>query len=115
MEYQWKKITTPLHLDSLHQGKVLKIRLNNKDLFLTYHQEQYFAGDAKCPHAGGPLYGGKCSHAGTVVCPWHRYEFSLSSGRTTNGEGYYINTYPVEKREKGLYVGFPIKKWWEFW
>ena len=42
---------------------------------------------------------------GNIVCPLHRYKFSLTNGRNTSGEGFYMKTFPVEMREEGLYVG----------
>jgi len=43
---------------------------------------------------------------GQVVCPLHRYRFNIKNGRNTSGEGYYLKTYPLERREDGLYVAF---------
>jgi len=40
-----------------------------------------------------------------IVCPLHRYKFSLMNGRNVSGEGYYLKTYPVEVREDGVFVG----------
>jgi nitrite reductase/ring-hydroxylating ferredoxin subunit len=50
---------------------------------------------------------------GNIVCPLHRYKFSLVNGRNVSGEGYYLKTYPVEQREDGLYIGF--EKSWFGW
>ncbi|MEM3851591.1 MAG: Rieske (2Fe-2S) protein [Methanomassiliicoccales archaeon] len=36
--------------------------------------------DGECPHRGGPLKDGELSGS-TVICPWHRFEFSLESGK----------------------------------
>jgi len=27
------------------------------------------------------------------------------------GEGYYLKTYPVERRPDGIYIGFEERKW----
>ncbi|MCX6337228.1 MAG: hypothetical protein NT153_08110 [Bacteroidetes bacterium] len=42
---------------------------------------------------------------GQIVCPLHRYRFSLQNGRNTSGEGYYLKTYPIEHREDGIFIG----------
>jgi len=43
--------------------------------------------------------------AGNVVCPLHRYRFNIKNGYNSSGEGFYLKTYPLEKREDGLYIG----------
>jgi nitrite reductase (NADH) small subunit len=41
---------------------------------------QFYALDGVCPHQGGPL--GKGCLTGTVVtCPWHGWQFDVSSGQ----------------------------------
>lgn len=41
---------------------------------------QLYALDGVCPHQGGPL--GKGELAGTIVtCPWHGWQFDVTSGQ----------------------------------
>ena len=56
--------------------------------------------------ASGIMADGFIDAAGMVVCPLHRYRFSLQNGRNTSGEGYYLKTYPTQMKEDGLYVAF---------
>jgi nitrite reductase/ring-hydroxylating ferredoxin subunit len=35
--------------------------------------------DGACPHAGGPL-GQGALHGGTLVCPWHAWEYDCITG-----------------------------------
>ncbi len=74
---------------------------------------QLFVVQNKCPHAGADLSNGWCSE-GNIVCPYHRHEFNLITGRGKPGQGNYINTYPVENRDDGIYVGLK-DSWWKFW
>jgi nitrite reductase/ring-hydroxylating ferredoxin subunit len=64
----------------------------------------------KCPHAGGAMADGFVDALGNIVCPLHRYKFSLQNGRNTSGEGYYLKTHPVQLRENGVFVGIEEKK-----
>lgn len=59
----------------------------------------------RCPHQNKSLAGCKV-HEGHVVCPVHQYSFSLEDGR---GHGLYLENYPIEYRENGVFVG--IEKW----
>ena len=38
--------------------------------------------DAWCPHIDGPLWEGSAI-GGEIACPWHRWRFSLRTGRCT--------------------------------
>ena len=93
---------------------IYEIKLNNKRLCLAYHGSEWYAVDARCPHANGPLGGGTLSD-GAIVCPWHRFAFDLKTGQSDSG-GYYINTYPVKLKNQRLWVLLsPRKRWWKFW
>ena len=73
----------------------------------------FYAVENKCPHAGADLSKGWCTN-GKLVCPYHRHEFDIKTGRGAEGQGNYIETYPIELREDGLYIGIS-KPWWKFW
>ena len=51
-------------------------------LALVRHGERVVAIDAWCPHLDGPLWEGS-SAGGEIACPWHRWRYSLDSGRCT--------------------------------
>ena len=76
-----------------------------KKITLAVFNGQVFAFAQKCPHASGVMADGFIDALGNVVCPLHRYKFSMANGRNTSGEGYYLKTYPVETRDDGIYVG----------
>ncbi|WP_233276905.1 Rieske (2Fe-2S) protein [Mucilaginibacter paludis] len=42
---------------------------------------------------------------GKLVCPVHRFSYDIHTGRGSAGQGDYIQTYPVEIRSNGVYVG----------
>jgi 3-phenylpropionate/trans-cinnamate dioxygenase ferredoxin subunit len=66
----------------------------------------------KCPHAGGILADGYINAVGQVVCPLHRYRFSMENGRNTSGEGYFLKTFKAELRPEGVFVGWEQKSSW---
>ena len=57
-----------------------------------------------CRHRQAVMLKGRGNTGGNVVCPLHRYKFSLSTGRNTSGEGYFLRTYPVKETDDGLFV-----------
>lgn len=90
-----------------------EVKVNGKRICLIRHGEKISAIDARCPHAGGPLAGGHLNEAGEVVCPWHRFAFSSTTGQSESG-GYFVNCYDVEVKEMGLRIGMKNKRWWEW-
>ncbi|MES2779998.1 MAG: Rieske 2Fe-2S domain-containing protein [Bacteroidota bacterium] len=88
------------------------IVVEGKKLCLTRTEEGYFALEDRCPHAGARLgMGGYCEDA-MLICPVHRYRYNVKTGRGTQGD--YVQTYPTETREDGVYVAID-KKWWQFY
>lgn len=108
---KWIKVFSQ---DKLAGGDfLLKVNIPGKRLCMVKEGDEIFAIQNKCPHAGADLSRGWCRD-GTVICPYHRHEFDLKTGRGKASQGNYINTYPVEIRTDGVYVGLK-KSWWRFW
>ncbi|MES2447473.1 MAG: Rieske (2Fe-2S) protein [Bacteroidota bacterium] len=80
-------------------------KVEGKKICIVKHKGNFAAIQNTCPHAGGILSGGWCKE-GHIICPIHRYGYNLETGRGYTGQGDYIDVYPVELREDGLYIGF---------
>lgn len=89
---------------------VTLIKLEGKKICLVKHENSLYAVQNTCPHAGGILSGGWCKN-GHIICPIHRYEYSLQTGRGAAGQGDYIDIYPVEERADGVYIGLKESFW----
>lgn len=63
----------------------------------------FFAMSARCPHQGGPIDQGKIED-GYVVCPWHRFQFSVLDGKGPAAFGDCIEYYPVVIHNDVVYV-----------
>lgn len=84
---------------------ILQIKVAAKKLCLIRHEQQLFLIQNTCPHAGGILSGGWCEK-NEIICPIHRYSYSLTTGRGAAGQGDYIEIYPLRETAEGLYAGF---------
>lgn len=93
---------------------VKMIRLEGKKICLIKIGAQFYATQNSCPHAGGILSGGWCKN-GYLVCPIHRYEYNLQTGRGAEGQGDYIDIYPLDLRDDGLYIGIKESWWKRLW
>ena len=103
---KWYKV---LDTAALNFPFIKKVTAGNTSVCLVGLGDEVFALAAKCPHAGADISKGWCAD-GKLVCPYHRYSYDLHNGRGNAGQGDYIKTYAVERRDDGVYVG--IKGWW---
>jgi 3-phenylpropionate/trans-cinnamate dioxygenase ferredoxin subunit len=113
-QIRWVKIADGLQELALNGEGLSECDAGGKPLCIARHGDRLLACAQKCPHAGGYLSEGYVDAAGNIVCPVHRYKFSLETGKNVSGEGYYLKTYPVELRPDGIYVGFKEKNWLGF-
>lgn len=110
MAITWHKIAESISEISFSPGGLASLEVNKKTVCLALHKEELTACTNKCPHAGGHLQEGFLDAMGNIVCPLHRYKFSLKNGHNISGEGYHLKTYPVEIREEGVFIGFAQNK-----
>ncbi len=89
---------------------VEQINVEGKKLCLVKHEDKIHALQNTCPHAGAILSGGWCKN-GNIICPIHRYEYNLTTGRGAEGQRDYVDVYPVEEREDGIYIGIKEGFW----
>ena len=108
-EFSWYKLEEASL--PLAENEIQVLEVNSKKICCTLYQGQFFAFAYKCPHAGGFMSNGFIDAVGNIVCPLHRYKFSLKNGYNTSGEGYYLKTYPIEQREDGLWLGMEKSGW----
>jgi nitrite reductase/ring-hydroxylating ferredoxin subunit len=105
-KYQWHKIADTIDDINFATNGMLEIEINGKKVCVALHNENILACAAKCPHAGGHMSDGYIDALGNIVCPLHRYKFSLTNGRNVSGEGYFLKNYPIELRTNGIFIGF---------
>jgi len=98
----WHKVPDLKYTD---QPFLEKVKINGKGICLVGYEGNVYALSSTCPHAGADLSGGWCKN-GKLICPFHRYAYDIHTGKGDPGQNDYINTYPVEVREDGIYVGF---------
>jgi 3-phenylpropionate/trans-cinnamate dioxygenase ferredoxin subunit len=103
--YEWHKFADNENDLEISGNGIAVIEIKNKKICITKFQDQWFGFTYKCPHAGGMLANGYIDLVGNIVCPVHRYKFSLKNGRNSSGEGFYMKIFPIEKRPDGFFVG----------
>ena len=108
-KYTWHKVAE--HSNELFNSDELltEVEVVGKKICIAKYRDQLRGCAAKCPHAGGKMSDGYIDALGNIVCPLHRYKFSLENGRNISGEGYFLKTYLVEERNDGVFIGFEEK------
>lgn len=104
----WYKV---LDVKDLNYPFIKRVKAGKATIALVGVDNEVFALSARCPHAGEDLSYGWCKD-GKLVCPVHRYSYDIHTGRGSTGQGDYVDTYPVELRTDGVYIG--IKEKWGF-
>ena len=99
----WFRVLGP---GELPEGRVTTATCAHRTVCLTHFEGEYAALDNRCPHQGGPLGEGSIEN-GYLRCPWHGWDFHPLTGAPPGGYDDGVETFPVEVREDGLYVGFP--------
>ena len=102
----WYKALSP---NELPEGRVKAVSCGDTTVAITHHDREYAALDNNCPHQGGPLDEGSIE-TGWLRCPWHGWDFDPLTGETPGPHDDCVETFPVEERDDGIYVGFPEKE-----
>lgn len=61
-------------------GRQVKTIDGHKILFI-WNQDQLYAIQSQCPHLKLPLTKGKITDHSTIICPFHKSEFNLCTGK----------------------------------
>ena len=73
-------------------GKVVEV--NGKTIAVFNYEGTFYAIDNTCKHRGGPL--GEGSLAGTTVtCPWHGWEYDVSTGECQMDSSIKVQKFDV--------------------
>lgn len=100
-QLKWTRVAD---LDELPEGRVKTVTVGHLTMALTHHDGQYGALDNHCPHQGGPLGEGSIEN-GMLRCPWHGWDFCPLTGKPPGGYDDGVETFAVEERADGIYVG----------
>jgi nitrite reductase/ring-hydroxylating ferredoxin subunit len=110
-DVRWHKIADSAAAIQWQTNNLALVEVAGQKITLAKSGNEIWACASKCPHASGMMADGFIDARDNIVCPLHRYKFSLINGRNVSGEGYYLKVYAIEQREAGIFVGFEEKNW----
>lgn len=89
---EWVKLCRRADLPP--EGAAKEFTIGDRTLCVATVKGKPLALDNICPHRGGPLADGTIE-CGKVVCPWHQWEFDLTTGAATDAPDVAAITYTL--------------------
>ena len=71
------------------------VDVNGKEIALFNLDGKFHAIDNTCLHRGGPLGEGELDGT-TVTCPWHGWQYNVTTGRNIMDESEGVDRYEVK-------------------
>jgi len=90
-------------IDEVPPGMIRELQLDGKVIALANVSGKLYAIDNVCLHRGGPLGQGELKGQ-TVTCPWHGWQYDVTTGKLVMNPTIGVETYPVELRGEDVYV-----------
>src|SRR5258708_31287840 len=89
--------------DESPPGTIRELQLDGKTVAVANVDGKLFAINNVCLHRGGPL--GEGELAGKIVtCPWHGWQYDVTSGKTLHNPAACVETYVVELRGEDIFL-----------
>lgn len=85
------------------EGVGVAVDIGDKRIAVFRYRGEFFALDETCPHRGAPLHQGTIDN-GIVLCPWHQWQFSLTSGCSPVNPNSRVNCYAVRVEDGEVWV-----------
>jgi len=98
---KWVEVGTK---DQFEPGSRQCVQANGQELVVFNLDEQFYAIENVCPHAGMPLDQGSLDGR-VLTCPFHGYAFDVADGRNVDDERETpVETFPVKVEDEKVLV-----------
>jgi len=89
--------------DEIPAGSIREFQVNGKTIAVANVDGKFYAIDNTCLHRGGPLGQGELEES-IVTCPWHGWQYDVTTGKVAMNPSVGVETYPVEVRGEDIFV-----------
>lgn len=97
---EWVKV---MSRNDVPVGGGTTVTIDDKRIAVFCVAGQFFALNGVCPHRGGPLGEGELE--GTIVtCPWHGWEFDVTTGQSPINPAACVESFPIKLEGDDLYL-----------
>jgi nitrite reductase/ring-hydroxylating ferredoxin subunit len=87
-------LVTIAQAGDIPEGTAKVIDAGGKQIALFNAGGKFYAIDNTCKHRGGPLGEGEIDGT-TVTCPWHGWEYDVTSGENLDDPSMKLGCYPI--------------------
>ena len=84
-------------------GKIYEFQVRGQAVAIANVAGNFFAINSICAHEGGPLGEGELDGT-TVTCPWHLWQYDVTTGKVAQNSAIGVDSYPVEVRGEDIFV-----------
>ena len=96
----WTRIAA---VDDCPPGEARELLVEDRIIALFQVDGRFYALDGICPHQGGPLGRGTLC-GGIVTCPWHGWQFDVTTGRHQAKGALRQPSFPVKVEGQDIFV-----------
>jgi len=89
--------------DDVPASQIREFNVNGISIAVAHVDGKFFAINSVCLHHGGPLGEGELE-GNTVTCPWHGWQYDVTTGRLTQQPTDGVQCYAVELRGDEVFV-----------
>jgi nitrite reductase (NADH) small subunit len=93
-------------VDEIPEGERKIIQAGDLSVGVFHHKGGWYALRNHCQHRGGPVATGLLEGE-TLTCPWHGYQYEITTGKLLVDPSVKLDTYPVTIKGGNLYVTVP--------
>lgn len=84
-------------------GTIHEVQVDGKAVALANVAGKFHAINNSCMHRGGPL-GQGLLEGNVVTCPWHAWQYDVTTGKGVQNTSAQVACYPVEVRDDEIFI-----------
>jgi nitrite reductase/ring-hydroxylating ferredoxin subunit len=84
-------------------GTIKEATVGGKSIAVANVGGKFYAISNTCLHRGGPLGQGTMD-GNFVMCPWHAWQYDVTTGKVGQNPSVGVDCYPVEVRGEEIFV-----------
>ena len=89
--------------DEVPPGTIREFQVDGKTLAIANVDGKFFAINNTCLHRGGPLGQGELTGK-VVTCPWHGWQYDVTTGKVAANSAVGVACFPLEVRGEDIWV-----------
>jgi len=90
-------------VDDIPPGTIRNVRAGEEEVALANWNGGFYAVQPHCLHLQGPLGQGKLDGC-VLTCPWHGWQFDVTTGKASMNPNNGVACYPTEVRGDEVFV-----------